>query len=445
MKRKSIILFIIIGMLAMMIAGCSNNPEEQAGSSTSQQTGSAEVKEADNSEVSGQVGNGKSIEIMSCYAGVIEDTIGEQLQKIADEIGVTIEYSAPGDSYEELMKVRMASNNLPDIWFTHGWAVARYQEYLRPLNDQPFAETISSMVLPQVTDEDGNICSLPIDYEISGMLYNKTVLEEAGVNIDEIKTWEDFEAACEKVKAIGKTAIFLGAKENSRAGVLFNRLAPSLITNDNPENQQALLNGTFDWQTYRPVFETLDRWHEKGYINQDCTTADSMAGFQAIGSGEAAFLFDGPNGIIQAKNFAPDAQLGMFPIPAKEGSKPSVATSESMSLGVWKDCENEEAALAILNKLTEPEVVKLICSATGSPSAVTTVTVDLGNLTQEYEALSSADTLIIPSFDRVYLPSGMWNDMCVSGVTVLSQPGEAGIDAALKQMETSYLDKISQQ
>ena len=39
-----------------------------------------------------------------------------------------------------MMKTKMAANDLPDLWTTHGWSVNRYSEYLRPLNDREWAK-----------------------------------------------------------------------------------------------------------------------------------------------------------------------------------------------------------------------------------------------------------------------------------------------------------------
>ena len=40
--------------------------------------------------------------------------------------------TSQGAEFETLMRTRMASLDLPDMWTTHGWSVERYSEYLRP-------------------------------------------------------------------------------------------------------------------------------------------------------------------------------------------------------------------------------------------------------------------------------------------------------------------------
>ena len=103
------------------------------------------------------------------------------------------------------MKTKMSANELPDVFTTHGWSVARYSDYLMPVNDLDWASDINDQIKPVITDSEGNMYVLPIDMDIAGIICNMTVLEEAGVNPDEIKTWDDFAAACDKIKAAGKT------------------------------------------------------------------------------------------------------------------------------------------------------------------------------------------------------------------------------------------------
>lgn len=62
-----------------------------------------------------------------------------------------IEFVSYGKDYESLMKGKMAANDLPDVFSTHGWGVKRYAEYLRPLNDLDLAENLSPAIENSVT------------------------------------------------------------------------------------------------------------------------------------------------------------------------------------------------------------------------------------------------------------------------------------------------------
>ena len=76
--------------------------------------------------------------------------------------GVSIDVVAL-PQYEHAMKTKMAANDLPDVFSTHGWSVARYSEYLTPLNDQPWFSKINPTIKPVITDRAGKVFVLPLE------------------------------------------------------------------------------------------------------------------------------------------------------------------------------------------------------------------------------------------------------------------------------------------
>ena len=113
---------------------------------------------------------------------VMEELI-EEYETLNPDLKINFE-STP--DYEAAMKARMASNDLPDIFTTHGWSVMRYSEYLEPLTNEPWVEELIPAIKPVITDEDGDIFVFTPDADISGIVYNKAVIERAGVDIDKI-------------------------------------------------------------------------------------------------------------------------------------------------------------------------------------------------------------------------------------------------------------------
>jgi len=92
-----------------------------------------------------------------------------------------------------------------------GWSLLRYSEYLKVVNDQPWFDTIDKDSLAGVmADENGNFYALGMSMSISGLIYNKDALDKAGVDPNSIRTWDDFDAACEKLVAAGITPLVIG-------------------------------------------------------------------------------------------------------------------------------------------------------------------------------------------------------------------------------------------
>ncbi|GAA0085144.1 ABC transporter substrate-binding protein [Clostridium sp. CTA-7] len=384
-----------------------------------------------------------TLSFMTNLVGVPSEELEKVCKDFTDETGIKIEYSAPGSNYEELMKTKMAANDLPDLWTTHGWSVARYSEYLKPLTDQSWVKDIKPAIKPMITNEKNDIFVLPINMDIAGIVYNVEVLEKSGVKVDDIKTWADFEVALGKIKAAGFTPIHMGGKDNWTIGQFFDWVAPSFyVTNDAKNYKKQLLDGTFDWNLWGDVAGLFDKWNKAGYFNLDSLTSDYLTDIKSFADGKVAFEFYGNYAITEALKVNPNAKLGMMPIPSNsKDDEPSLIAGERIAVGMNKNTKNEEAALKFINYLAKPEVAGKLASVDGMPSGLTNVTADTGAVQQYYDKYANVETF--PYFDRVYLPSGMWDDMCITGADILAGKPTA-VQDSIKHMEQSFKDKFSQ-
>ena len=372
--------------------------------------------------------------------GAKAEALEEACKAFEKETGYTVDFQAPGDSYEELMKTKMSANELPDVFTTHGWSVARYSDYLMTVNDLDFAADIDEQIKSVITDADGNMYVLPIDVDVAGIVYNVDVLEAADVNPDEIKTWEDFSAACDKIKAAGKTPVHIGGKDNWTIGQFFDWTAPSYyVTNEANSQADDLKDGKFDTETWEKVSGLLDSWVKCGYLNEDVLTADYNSDMKALAEGTAAFCFYGNSSVVDAQGVNPDAKIGMMPIPAASADdEPSLIAGEDIAVGVWKDSKVKDEAVELLNYLAKPEVAKKIAEAAGCKAGLTTVEAEIGEIGTYLTKYTDVKTF--PYFDREYLPSGMWDVMCATGADILAQK-DGAVENAAKTMEQNFNDK----
>jgi raffinose/stachyose/melibiose transport system substrate-binding protein len=365
----------------------------------------------------------------------LRNLMNEVVDKFIKETGVSISYNQVGSGYEELMKTRMASNDMPDVFTTHGWAVVRYGEFLLPLNDQPWFNNVVSGIKSVVTDNKGNLLVLPSSYMIFGINCNYDVLKAAGVDPAKILTWKDFEDACEKVKAIGKTPIAMGAKDSWLAAQFFQDVACSRLTK---EDNVAIANGTFDWNKLTPICEQYADWVRRGFFNVDCLTADFNTSAQLLAT-DAAFHFCDTSVISQAWTYYPNANLGVIPVPVDSSVKsPINVGGEYLSWGIWKNSSKIDSAKKFLSLLARPENTKAFAEATMSPAGLDNTAYDLGRLTNDMKKLASLET--IPIWDRT-LPSGMFNDLCTAGQSLLAKEPDA-VSKSVNNMRNSYNEKM---
>lgn len=360
--------------------------------------------------------------------------ISEEFEKENPNIDVEI---IPGTSdYEAVMKTKMAANELPDLFATHGWSVERYSEYLRPLNDQEWFDEISPQIKPMITNEKDEVFVLPTDIDLAGMVYNIEVLEKSGVNVDDIKTWNDFYEACDKVKSAGFTPAHVGGKDNWTLGNIFDWVAPSvLITDENNYYGDKLQDGSFDWAKWEDVANILTIMNDKDYFNKDKVSSTFQDSAKALAQNQVAFCFLSNNVAVEAWKYNPEAKIGFMPIPSfYEGDESSLIAGERSAVGIWKDSENEEEALQYLAYLAKPENIEKLASANGLPSGLTTSTSDTGKLKDFYEKYKNVETF--PFFDRVYLPSGMWDTLCSTASGILTK--EINNKKASEQVKADY-------
>ena len=437
MKKLTAFLLLLAMVVSLSACAQKGDPSEQNTASAgqpaaSEDPGPAATQPAQDVTITMWVsGAGPQVEAMQAAAKAFEE-----------KTGYTVEFSAPGETYEELMKTKMASHDMPDVFDTHGWSVARYSEYLMPVNDLDFAQYIDSQIKPVITDADGNMFVLPFDVSIEGMVYNVDVCEEAGIDVDGIKTWADFEAACDKVLAIGKNPIHMGGANNFTIGWFYDRVAPGYyITNVNDNKAADLKAGKFDETLWAEISAMLDSWVTKGYLNEDCVTGEYTADVASIAANETAFLFYGNIAVPIAQGINPDVDLGMMPIPAKSADDDvSLISGENVALGISKDSQVKDAAIELLNYLAQPDTAKTIAEATGNKPALTNVKVDLGMIQPYLDKYS--DVRAFPFFDREYCPSGLWDTICTSGQDVLAQK-DGAIESTAKLVKDTFDDKFN--
>lgn len=430
MRRKAVALFITCVMTGTM-AACGTGGD----AGTSQEGGSS----------------GSNVKLEMCIGGEIDQDSQKVLNALIDEYteetGVEVEVVASGNDHESVMKTRMASNDMPDIWSTHGWAVLRYGDYALDLADQDWVGNMDEAVKSVVTDGDGKVDACPLTEWTYGIVYDEQVFSDNGIEPYSLKTMDDLFAACEKLKEAGVTPFTTGAKDGQPfAGMM--EMMNSFYTIDGAPyaSNDQLKDGTFDWSENTQILELMADIFDNGWLNEDIFTADNTTSLKQLGTGEYAMrLWGGPTEIASLSRYFPDRSYGLIPIPAvEEGGSQVYTVGEGTSFAISKNSEHQEECLELLSFLVESENLAQYAAVNGGLPGLKGIELEDNNSLEAYNKSveEAGDSLQYSNFfDREYMPSGMWNAMQEAGAKLYN--GDVGtakdrISEAAEYLQENY-------
>ncbi len=420
---------------SVLLTACGGNNATQ--NNVAGADGSAETTE--NTADGSTDYSGKSIEIATYLTG---DTLAAYKEVIAgfeSETGVNITLDEYGDDYESMMKTRMASNDLPDIFETHGWSLIRYKEYLTDLSGEPWAGDLSDAALGVIRDTDGKIYTLMTTGSCLGTAVNMDVCEAAGVDPWAIETWDDFNEACDKIKEAGYTPI---ANYFTSAGALANADGSWLsYEGETYDVNEEMLNGTWDWEEFRTILDYLQTWFDNGYLYEDCGTISQTDAIERCARNECAFVVgigSSYQTAVVAQN--PDVTMAMIPICAsEEGGARFVGIGEGASFGIWKDTEEMDVCKAFLNYIAEN--ADGINAAAGEISTLPSETTKSYGMEMLEEMESHCPDVFYDNlWDRKYMPAGMWSIFEVAAGMFYEDQSDESKQEIIDYLKENYVD-----
>lgn len=390
----------------MLLAGCSSRSGDTAtDTEPAQKNTSASTKITVDSSVNDPV-------VQRAYKDIVA-----AFEEENPDIEVDLQF--PGSEHDNILKVKMAANEMPDIFDTHGWAQVRYGNYLADLRDEPWVPQLTDTIKDVVTDKDGKVYALVLSEAKDGFTYNADLLEQ--LNIPVPSTFDELMAAADQIvkETNDETVPFhFAGIDDWTIGQYFDLMATPLLISPEQNEKEALLNGTFDWTKWTPLPEKFQEMHKKGYINKDVITAKYSDASRQFAEGKVAFVMVNPSFAEEVRKMNQDMKIGYMPVPALvAGDEPSFSGGERFTMGVWKDTKNMEEAKKLLAYFAKPENMSKIANVTMLPPGLKGVDAK-HEFSPYYEQYK--DVRVFPYFDRVYLPSGMWDVLCKQGTELLA-------------------------
>lgn len=308
---------------------------------------------------------GESLRIMMSSGDFGPDTIKSALNKAGEIMGIEIEYDViPDDQMLNVANTNLATGNAADV-IIHNFGLTDVSaKDLAPLEGD-WAEKITSTTKPLCVDVEGNVLKAPLGGESNmGLLYNKKVLEECGIEMP-IANYDAFIAACETLKEKGYTPLYISNKEVWTAQILLLTTMTTVFENDITLAEKLTANELKPSE----IPELVELWEnavslrDLGYVNEDYMSATNDMAFEALVNGECAFYAQMDSAYGTLAESYPDqvGDIGMTytPLWKDEANAYAVFGTATNYLSASAASEKLDVAKAFIDTVLSEEVLTL--------------------------------------------------------------------------------------
>jgi ABC-type glycerol-3-phosphate transport system substrate-binding protein len=284
MFKKLIIVVMILSMFAMTATSCNQTAAPTTkGSTASGQTTAATA----DTKIGG------SIEFMTYRDDLLNSHYPTWFESFSAKYpNVTIKTST-SKSYDQDLKIRMAANNMPDVFTlnTTGYAETYKEQYMQALDDI-FPELVSLWVGNEcnVHYTDKKTYGLTFGGVAFGLAYNKVMFNEMGLTPP--KTLDELIETARKIKAAGKIGLSGGFKA-AFVTTPYWRVAQALMEDQKAEFDKMTASDTpftVD-SSYGMMAGVLLKLSQAGIMEDDPLSYDWEAYLKDFGSNKIGMSF----------------------------------------------------------------------------------------------------------------------------------------------------------
>jgi raffinose/stachyose/melibiose transport system substrate-binding protein len=273
------------------------------------------------------------------------------------------------DSYKQRLATAIASQQLPDVFFS--WTGGATNEYIKAgllsdltpyFNQDNYKDKFLDGAIAQAS-VDGKIYGFPVEgTAIEGIWYNKELFAKFNIAIP--KTIAELESACETFKANG-IAPFSLANMTRWTGMMYYQILPARRAGLEPFQKAMDGSGSFEDPAFIWAAEKVQDWVRKGYFNEGFNglDEDSAQSRMLLYTDRAAMQIQGSwfAPTVGAENPEFYKKVGFMNFPADENGTgdPQIVTG---TLGdnfyhIAANSPNKDAAFEMLKYLLDEQSI----------------------------------------------------------------------------------------
>lgn len=354
MSKRYVSMIGAAAMLASVLSGCAagSKPETAASGQAPKET--AVTTPGDAKKDATPV----TISILQ-YAPEMSDA----MHRLAEEYNkqfpnVKLDITIHQDDYPTLLKTRINSGDIPDIFMTSAYNDNNvYKDYSYDLTNEDFMKNIVDSAKTGVT-LNGKVIGYPLVLQAHSFIYNKKLFAEAGIT-ELPKTFSQLEDAAKKLQDKGITPFANGYKEWWVLEQTFTQVMASMGGNyaQTFADISAGKKKLSDIKEAMNVFDLLDL--TKKYSNPKPLETDFNSQVSLFAQGKAAMMHQGTWAEESIRKINKDLDIGFLAGPVGEDpSKAGLMVDSNVIYRINKDSKNLKEVLKFFNWLTTSDYGK---------------------------------------------------------------------------------------
>ncbi len=270
-----------------------------------------------------------------------------------ENIKVKVNLEMPSsDQYDSVLQTRLTGDDAPDLFTIHANNIAKYTEagYLADLTGSEGVSKVYDDVKKTVM-VDEKVMAVPIESTAWGVVYNKEMFEDAGVELPE--TLDDLRQVCEKLKAKGYTPFMLAFQEQWVPQLMTALTLGGLVSGEKTDWLDRMYEDQGSYEEVKEIFDVIDLIMENG--TDRAMEEGAEMGAADFANGKAAMYVNGFSTATMMET-NPDLQIGMFPLPVNDNEEcTKINLSTSTVLGVYEGGEQKELAMKFADYVLDDE------------------------------------------------------------------------------------------
>lgn len=348
-------MFVCSFVLTAVLAGCGGGSNSPGNNDAAANNGNTSGNGAATGQDSGGDAAGKpsgKVTFLTNRTDMIGKEYDEYVKRFnAEYPDIQIEFEASQTDYNQQAKVRMASGELPDLMFVPDIPNSDLPKYFAPLDDLGLSAEIT---FKDFKAYEGKLYGITTGNSTSGIVYNKQAFADAGIT-ELPKTWDEFLAACEKLKQQGIIPLSSNFKDKWPLGSWVYDM-PRVIENNKDFSNEIINTDTpFTMDNgYGKAMSLLKELADQGYLEKDINSTNWEQSKKDLANGKMAMYFLGNWVINQVIGVGAESDnIGFFPLPFDNSGDVRAAFNPDFFYAVNKDSKNLDATKAFLKWMLE--------------------------------------------------------------------------------------------